>query len=150
MAIIPTNVVPAFSDAPAATLLAAPLAATNDLFEVLNYCTGLVNVLLETDEHGERMALCGRLAHALELLTLKCDEDLPPYLIDQLSALEPFEACIPDCWQDTATMLGYVQALTRTLLSNTQSESDTREITGLLHDMIYLLDEQLREPFVEG
>ena len=146
MATITTHAYPAFSENPTAALLAAPLTTTADLFEVIDYCAALVNVLLETDEHTERMALCGRLSHALNQLERLCDEDLPPHLLAQLNAGPRLEICIPDCWQDTDMLLDYVQALTQTLLSNAQPEATTKALTGLLHDLIYLLVEQLKAP----
>ncbi|MBB1202091.1 hypothetical protein EGM70_17570 [Enterobacteriaceae bacterium 89] len=137
---------PAFSENPTAALLAAPLTTTADLFEVIDYCAALVNVLLETDEQTERMALCGRLDHALNQLERLCDEELPPHLLEQLSTTAQPETAIPDCWQDTDMLLDYVQTLTQTLLSNAQPEATAKVLTGLLHDLIYLLVEQLKSP----
>jgi hypothetical protein len=150
MATITTHAYPAFSENLTATLLEMPLATNADLFDVIDYCAALVNVLLETDAHTERMALCGRLMHVLNQVERLCEEDLPPYLLTKLNEAPQQDIYIPDCWQDTDMLLGYVQALTQTLLSNAQPEGVTKELTGLLHDLVYLLVDQLKTPLVNN
>ena len=107
-------------------------------------------MLLETDEHTDRMALCGRLVHALIQLERLCEEDLPPHLLAQLSTITQPEMAIPDGWQDTDMLLGYAKALSQTLLSNAQPEAVAKELTGLLHDLVYLLVDQLKGPLEVG
>ncbi|HHA1723958.1 TPA: hypothetical protein ACOEB2_000053 [Enterobacter cloacae] len=42
-------------------LIALPLPASADLFDVVDLCAAFASALVETDEVSERNALCGRL-----------------------------------------------------------------------------------------
>ncbi|WP_327060886.1 hypothetical protein [Leclercia adecarboxylata] len=72
---------------------------------------------------------------------------MPPHLIEPLVAGETVTSCIPDCWQETATLVEYAQALTQALLSNTLPQPVAKSLTGLLHDVVYLLAESVKEPY---
>ena len=128
-------------------LFTAPIPATADLFEVTDLCTVYVNVLLETKEVTVRLALCGRLSHVLARLLHLCDEDLPPHLVAQLTVDEPPQSAMPDCWQDTYLMVEYLQSLNLVLLGNTLPGKVAEDLTGLLHDLVYILRDYVREPY---
>lgn len=128
-------------------LIALPLPASADLFEVVDICAAFASTLVETDEASERTALCGRLLHALDALAHRCDDDLPPHLIAQLIAGDAAPSCMPDSWQDTATPVMYAQALAQAIVGNTLPQSVNTALTGLLHDMVYLLAEFVKEPY---
>ncbi|HFK5734782.1 TPA: hypothetical protein ACG0DS_002336 [Enterobacter sichuanensis] len=127
-------------------LISRPLPADADLFDVADNCAALVSVLVETDDVGSRTALCERLLQALRRLRELCDVDLPPYLIEQLIVGEKLNSCVPDCWQDTLTQVDYVLALTQAVKGETLPAHVTKELTGLLHDMVWLLAEFVKEP----
>jgi hypothetical protein len=67
-------------------VLSAPLPGSADLFTIADCCATFVSAMVECDDKFYRLALCGRLAHALTLLEKRCAEDLPDYLIEQLTA----------------------------------------------------------------
>ncbi|PAN77298.1 hypothetical protein CIW69_09655 [Enterobacter cloacae] len=148
MATIPTLAHPHSSDSIACQLLDLPISSTQDLFELTDCCCAFVNVLLETHNRAERLVLCGRLAFAIEELKNRCDEDLPSHLIEKLSTALPAQSCMPDCWQDTAMLVGYAQALNQALLSQTLASAVSQELAGLLHDLIYFLADYVREPYL--
>ena len=127
-------------------LISRPLPADADLFDVADNCAALVSVLVETDDATSRMALCERLLQALRRLRKLCDVDLPPHLIEQLIMGEKLNSCVPDCWQDTLTQVDYVLALTRAVMGGTLPSHVAKELTGLLHDMVWLLAEFVKEP----
>lgn len=130
-------------------LIALPLPATADLFEVVDLCAAFASVLVETDNVSERHALCGRLLHALAALERLCDDDLPPHLIEQLIAGDAAPSCMPDSWQDTVTPVKYAQALAQAIQGNTLPQSVNNALTGLLHDMVYLLADFVMEPYLQ-
>jgi hypothetical protein len=84
-------------------VLASPLSGSADLFTVLDHCAMFVCGIVEYQEEHYRLALYGRLTHALPLLRQRCAEDLPNYLIDQLIAETVPLSNVPDCWQDVCT-----------------------------------------------
>lgn len=129
-------------------LIALPLPTTADLFEVVDLYTVFASALVETDNVSERHALCGRLLHALTALERLCDDDLPPHLIEQLIAGDAAPSCMPDSWQDTATPLSYAQALAQAIQGNTLPQGVNNALTGLLHDMVYLLADFVKEPYL--
>ena len=129
-------------------LISLPLPASADLFEVADHCAAFASVLVETDNASERHALCGRLLHGLAALERLCDDDLPPHLIEQLIAGDAAPSCMPDSWQDTATPLSYAQALAQAIQGNTLPQGVNEALTGLLHDMVHLLAEFVKEPYL--
>lgn len=129
-------------------LINAPLPDTTDLFQVADICTTFVSVLIETHDPETRTALCERLLHALNQLRELCDKDLPPYLIEQLIQGEKISSNVPDMWQETSTLVDYVQALTNAVLAGTLPTNVAKELTGLLHDMVWLLADFVKEPYI--
>ncbi|MDU2879533.1 MAG: hypothetical protein E7B94_05025, partial [Enterobacter sp.] len=59
---------------------------------------------------------------------------------------EKTNSCVPDCWQDTLTQVDYVLALTQAVMGGTLPAHVVKELTGLLHDMVWLLAEFVKEP----
>lgn len=131
-------------------LIDRAILPTLDLFELTDCCCAFVNILLETNDKVERMALCGRLGFALAELKNQCDEDLPEHLIEKLVTEISVQSCIPDCWQDTTMLVGYTQALNQALLSQSLANNISQELAGLLHDLVYLLADYVREPYLSN
>ena len=142
MAIIPTLPTSQSADSFTHQLLALSLPASADSLQIADACAAFVSVLVETDDAETRRALCGRLLHA------RCDSDLSPYLVKHLLEGEKIDSCAPDCWQNTATQVEYAQALTQAIQGGTLSASVEKSLTGLLHDMVWLLAEFVRESSV--
>jgi hypothetical protein len=127
-------------------LLSQPLPVDADLFIVADNCAALVSVLVEIEDAKMFTVLCERLLQALRKLRELCDVDLPPDLIAQLIMGEKMNSCVPDCWQDTLTQVDYVLALTQAVMGGTLPAHVAKELTGLLHDMVWLLAEFVKEP----
>lgn len=129
-------------------ITALPLADDADLFEAADHCAALVSVLLETDDSATCSALCERLLHGLRQLRELCDADLPPYLISQLIVGEKLTSCVPECWQETAIQVDHALALTHAVMGGTLPAKVEKELTGLLHDLLWLLAEFVKEPYI--
>ena len=119
-----------------------------DLFELADACTAYVSVLLETDDAVVFATLCERLLAALKRLRECCDSELPSYLVEQLIAGEKIVSCAPDCLQETTLQVDYAVALTLAVMGGTLPASVAKELTGLLHDMVWLLAEFVKEPYI--
>ncbi|HDS9360647.1 TPA: hypothetical protein QH850_003218 [Enterobacter chengduensis] len=128
-------------------LLTLPLSQSADIFELANACTAYVSVLVESDHDENNATLYKRLFVALKLLRERCDDDLPPYLVEQLIAGEKSGSCVPDCWLETATQVEYALALTQAVMGGTLQPSVAKALTGLLHDMVWMLAEYVKEPY---
>lgn len=148
MATIPTLLYAQSDESVIQQLLNAPLPQTADLFQVADLCASFVCVLVETHDSKTREALCERLLQALNQLRELCDKDLPPYLIEQLIKGEKISSNVPDLWQETATLVDYIQALTNAILAGTLPPKVAKELTGLLHDMVWLLTDFVKEPYI--
>ena len=146
MATIQTLIFPQSDENIIQQLITRPLPVDADLFDVADNCAALVTVLVESDDNVISTALCERLLHALRKLRELCDVDLPPDLIAQLIMGEKLNSCVPDCWQDTLTQVDYVLALTQAVMGGTLPAHVAKELTGLLHDMVWLLAEFVKEP----
>ncbi|MFY9993672.1 MAG: hypothetical protein WAK61_01595 [Leclercia sp.] len=131
-------------------LIAQPLPASADLFEIADNCAALVCVLNETDDSAMRTALCERLQQTLGQLRARCDTDLPPELIAQLIAGERLTSCVPACWQETVIQVDYALALTQAVAGGTLPANVAKSLTGLLHDLVWLLAECVKEPYISA
>jgi len=129
-------------------LINASISDSADLFELVDACTAYVSVLVETDDAVTFATLCKRLLEALKQLRECCDAELPPYLVEQLIAGEKITSCVPDCWQETTLQVDYAVALTLAVMGGTLPASVAKELTGLLHDMVWLLAEFVKEPYI--
>ncbi|MEB6380391.1 hypothetical protein MXM41_15840 [Leclercia adecarboxylata] len=148
MTTIPTLTYPQSDEQVIPPSLTTPLSAAADLFETADRCAALVSVLIETDDRSSRTALCERLLHALRQLRELCDADLPPHLLAHLIQGETLTSCMPDCWQDTAPQVDYALALVQAILGGTLPASVEKELAGLLHDLVWLLNEFVKEPYI--
>lgn len=129
-------------------LINASISDSADLFELVDACTAYVSVLVETDDAVTFATLCKRLLEALKQLRECCDAELPPYLVEQLIAGEKIASCVPECWQETTLQVDYAVALTLAVMGGTLPASVAKELTGLLHDMVWLLAEFVKEPYI--
>jgi len=148
MTTIPTLTYPQSDEQIIPASLTTPLSAAADLFEVADRCAALVSVLIETDDRASRITLCEGLMHALRLLRERCDAELPPHLIAQLIQGETLNSCMPDCWQETAPQVDYALALVQAILGGTLPASVEKELAWLLHDLVWLLNEFVKEPYI--
>jgi hypothetical protein len=129
-------------------ILDIPLPGTADLFTAVDFCASLVSVMVECEEEHYRLALCGRLAHALTVLNQRCADDMPDWMVRQLTMGTVPVSSVLDCWEDTETLVEYAQALTLALSGNTLLAKNAQDLVGLLHDLVYLLVDQLKTPFM--
>lgn len=149
MATIPTLTFSEHHEKFTKQLIVHSLPSTADLFEVVDFCAAFASVLVETDDAVERNALCGRLLYALTHMERLCENDLPVHLIDSLSAEKIPVSIMPECWQETDIPVSYAIALTQSLLSNNLPNSVAKALTGLLHDLVYLLADFVKEPYIQ-
>ena len=129
-------------------LINHPISDSADLFELADACAAYVSVLVETDDAVTFATLCKQLLAALKRLRECCDSELPPYLVEQLIAGEKIASCVPDCWQETTLQVDYAVALTLAVMGGTLPVNVAKELTGLLHDMVWLLAEFVKEPYI--
>ena len=129
-------------------LITHPISDSADLFELADACAAYVSVLVETDDAVTFATLCKQLLAALKRLRECCDSELPPYLVEQLIAGEKIASCVPDCWQETTLQVDYAVALTLAVMGGTLPVNVAKELTGLLHDMVWLLAEFVKEPYI--
>lgn len=130
-------------------LLTMPIPVSADLFQLADICAAFAVELMECADTAKYLALCGRLSHALTALRLRCNTGLPPHLLEVLRVDDIPAPCVPDCWSDSDLMLGYAQALTQALLSCSLAFSVTVELTGLLHDLVLIMVEHLKQPHIK-
>ena len=129
-------------------LINTSISDSADLFELADACTAYVSVLVETDDAVTFTILCERLLELLKRLREHCDTELPPHLVERLIAGEKIVSCVPDCWQETTLQVDYAVALTLAVMGGTLPASVAKELTGLLHDMVWLLAEFVKEPYI--
>jgi hypothetical protein len=130
-------------------LLATPIPASADAFEVVEICSAFVNELVECHDAASSHALCGRLSHALVALHRLCTVDLPSHRVTELAAEEIPPSSFAAYWGDSDTLLAYAQGVTQTLLSGVLQPAQAETRKGLLHDLVHVLEAYIQEPRVE-
>ncbi|ECF5917027.1 hypothetical protein FNH55_07575 [Salmonella enterica subsp. salamae] len=130
-------------------LLTMPIPASADLFQLADMCAAFAAELVESTDIAESLALCGRLSFALTALRPLSDSFPPPHLVELLTTDERPEPCVPDCWVDSYLLVDYARSLTQALLSCTLPHTVTVDLTGLLHDLIILIADYLKQPYLE-
>ena len=68
--------------------------------------------------------------------------------LQQLITHDATPSSIPDGWQDTFTPVHYSQALPQAILGNILLQEVNIVLTGLLHDLVFLLKAFVREPYL--
>ncbi|EMR5620773.1 hypothetical protein WJW69_003988 [Salmonella enterica] len=127
-------------------LLNQPVNACMNLFELADLCAGLAVELIEPESDAERLALCGRLQYCLTALNEKCFEDLPPALIERLTVDVLPPPRTPAYFYADTVMINYALALTAALLSRAMSSGIEDDLAGLLHDVVCLIMDEIKQP----
>lgn len=122
-----------------------------DLFQAADFCAAQVCELVECHDAAQRRITRQWLAYGLETLKAACDADLPPYLIAELTADELPALRLDDYWPDDGLTLDYCAALARVLSTDDLPGDMAQPLTGLLHDLVNMLADQLKAPrFTSG
>ncbi|MCP2005742.1 MULTISPECIES: hypothetical protein [Buttiauxella] len=137
-----------FSQLHSSNALLSPITASMDLFQILNVCELLADELIECKTVTEQQALCGRIAHCLEVMKTTFEQPLPAYLVECLTVEKEVKIQVN---RDSEIQRQYCHALTQTLLSRAHSADVNRALTGMLFELINELVEDLQAPrFLHG
>lgn len=117
-----------------------------DLFQAADFCTAQVRELMDCHDTARRRVTRRWLVSGLDALKVACDADLPRYLIADLTADELPDYRLDDYWPDDGQTLDYCEALARVLLSDTLPPDAVQPLTGLLHDLVNMLADQVKAP----
>lgn len=123
--------------------LLSPITASMDLFQLLDVCESLADELIECQTEIEQQALCGRIAHCLEVMKTTFDQPLPAYLVERLTVEKEVKIQVN---HDSEILRQYCHALTQTLLSRAHTVAVNRALTGMLFELINELVEDLQAP----
>lgn len=122
-----------------------------DLFQAADFCAAQACELVECHDAAQRRITRQWLAYGLETLKAACDADLPPYLIAELTDDELPVLRLDDYWPDDGLTLDYCAALARVLSTDALPGDMAQPLTGLLHDLVNMLADQLKAPrFTSG
>jgi len=128
--------------------LLSPITASMDLFQLLNVCESLADELIECQTEIEQQALCGRIAHCLEVMKTTFDQPLPTHLVERLTVEKEVKIEVN---HDSEILRQYCHALTQTLLSRAHALEVNRALTGMLFELLNELVEDLQAPrFLRG
>lgn len=67
------------------SLLVLPFPCSTDFTELADNCERFAEVLVETHEPAEKLALCGKLSSCLNLLRTTLHEPIPAHLTESLT-----------------------------------------------------------------
>lgn len=128
--------------------LLSPITASMDLFQLLDVCESLADELIECQTETEQQALCGRLAHCLDVMKTTFEQPLPAYLVEHLTVEKEVKIEVN---RDSEIQRQYCHALTQTLLSRAHTPDVNRALIGMLFELVNELVEDLQAPrFLRG
>lgn len=122
-----------------------PLMPDSDLFGTADHCDALCAELVECRDSILYLALCGRLSHSLDVLRNQLDQPLPPHLIERLT-VDHLPVVSVSFVPDSDLLCQYCLALVQALLSCALTPDTTRQISGLLYELVGVLVDDLKAP----
>lgn len=126
------------------SLLALPFSCSTDFTELADNCERFAEVLVETHEPAEKLALCGKLSSCLNLLRTTLHEPIPAHLTESLTV--EFLPYIPEFAPESDALCRYCEELTRLLINGSLSTDQSRVMGDLLLDLVTFFAERLKAP----
>lgn len=120
-------------------------STATDFTDLAEHSAHFGEMLIETDDPVQKMALCGRLHTSLMLLEAKLADPVPPHLIEQLTAdTLPDDTSRP--FRDCNDLCSYCIALTQTLSGLGFTSKATFHLSWLLYELTRNLNTEIRAP----
>ncbi|MCU6667265.1 hypothetical protein M8013_00620 [Enterobacteriaceae bacterium H4N4] len=126
-------------------LFTVPFSHNSDFTELANYCERFAQTLLESDEQGEKLALCARLSACLALLQPMLNEPIPAHLVEHFT-LNDLPSRLPAFEPETDQLGLYCQTLTQLLIGRMLPPDMTDVIEGLLYELVNFYADRLNAP----
>ncbi len=115
-----------------------PIPAGADLFYLAGECAALVCGLMEYRSRTEHRAMCKSLVTSLETLTAAYHADTALPLPDNTAS------DLSEYWPDESLTLEYCLTLAKALVADTLPRDMIQPLTGLLHDLVNMLADQVK------
>ncbi|WP_420901411.1 hypothetical protein [Escherichia coli] len=115
-----------------------PIPAGADLFHLAGECAALVCGLMEYRSSTEHRAMCKSLITSLEALTAAYHADTALPLPDNTAS------DLSEYWPDESLTLEYCLSLAKALVADTLPRDMIQPLTGLLHDLVNMLADQVK------
>ena len=115
-----------------------PIPAGVELFHLAGECAALVCGLMEYRSSTEHRAMCKYLVTSLEALTAAYHAD-PVLTLPDNTASD-----LSEYWPDESLTLEYCLTLAKALVADTLPRDMIQPLTGLLHDLVNMLADQVK------
>ncbi|WP_420902906.1 hypothetical protein [Escherichia fergusonii] len=115
-----------------------PIPTGADLFHLAGECAALVCGLMEYRSSTEHRAMCKSLITSLEALTAAYHADTALPLPDNTAS------DLSEYWPDESLTLEYCLTLAKALVADTLPRDMLQPLTGLLHDLVNMLADQVK------
>ncbi|MGK0702807.1 hypothetical protein ACSFCW_04825 [Yokenella regensburgei] len=122
-----------------------PFNHATDFTELADNCEHFANVLVESTDATEKMALCGRLSACLALLHPTLHDPVPEYLHASLT-VDNLPAHLPAFKPEIDQLSVWCQSLTQLLMSGSLSVRQASALEDLLHELVRYFAETLKAP----
>jgi hypothetical protein len=127
------------------SLFTVPFNHTTDFTELADNCERFADVLIESDDDAEKMALCGRLSACLALLHPTLHEPIPDYLKASLT-VDDLPTHTPAFTPEIDQLSVWCQSLTQLLMSGSLATAQARVLGELLHELVCYFADTLKAP----
>ncbi|WHP31493.1 hypothetical protein QMG90_00645 [Trabulsiella odontotermitis] len=127
------------------SLFTVPFNHTTDFTELADNCERFADVLIESDDEAEKMALCGRLSACLALLHPTLREPIPDYLKASLT-VDDLPTHTPAFMPEIDQLSVWCQSLTQLLMSGSLATTQVRVLGELLHELVCYFADTLKAP----
>lgn len=130
---------------PVHALLTLPFNYATDFTELADNCERFTEVLVESDDPAEKLALCGRLSACLALLKQTLNDPVPEHLRDYLT-IDSLPTHFPEFNPDSDALCRYCEELAQLTMQNTLTDNQRRVFEDLLFELVGYFSDRLKAP----
>jgi hypothetical protein len=116
-----------------------------DFTVLADYCERFADTLIESNNLGQRRALCYRLSECFALLQSTINDPVPQHLVESLTVDELPETA-PTFEPDSDNLCDYCQTLAQILSNHSFTAAEEKHLVGLLFELTCYFADELRAP----
>ncbi|MGL4172039.1 hypothetical protein ABQJ53_17670 [Morganella morganii] len=127
-------------------LVSVSFTADTDFTVLADHCALFAEVLIESADPVQKLALCGRISTGLSLLKSKLSDPIAPHLVECLTTDIPPVTSPPRFNPDSTELCNYCLALTQVLAGQGFGSQTAMHLSWLLYELLDYFKTDLQSP----
>lgn len=127
-------------------LVSVSFTADTDFTVLADHCALFAEVLIESADPVQKLALCGRISTGLSLLKSKLADPIAPHLVECLTTDIPPVSSPPRFNPDSTELCNYCLALTQVLAGQGFGSQTAMNLSWLLYELLDYFKTDLQSP----